>query len=244
MSFHVFIGYDPREPKTYDVCEHSIHARSSGVVTHKLDHHALRREGLFSRPWRISAEGQYTDEIDGRPFSTTFAFTRFLVPTIARKINAGRHVLFVDSDFVFLRDVNEIVEGLEEGKAVHVVKHDYRPIEIVKMDNKIQTKYQKKLWSALCLYDLDNPLTLDLTPDMVNHADGSYLHQFRWLPGDECIGALDPAWQYIPEFSKDPNPFAVHYTLGTPEIPGYERCPMSEIWYKELHDLHVYGTRA
>lgn len=229
----IFIGHDDREPRSVAVTEFSIRRRSEGVITRRLNHHSLRREGLFSRPWHISAEGQYTDELDGLPFSTAFSHTRFLVPALARSMNAGRFAIFVDGDFLFLRDVHTLLQHLDEKCAVHVVKHNYVPASGLKMDGKVQSIYAKKLWSSLMLFDLAHPANLDLTPDVVNTRPGSWLHQFRWLPDDSLIGSLDPSWNHIPSFSEG-QPRAIHYTEGSPEMPGYERGPLSDLWWAEF----------
>src|SRR4029079_15310290 len=97
----VFIGWDPREAIAADVCRFSLLRRSS-VPLHVqyLRQPALREIGLYRRE-RELRDGQGIDRIDGRPFSTEFAFTRFLVPALCQ---FEGWALFVDGDFLFLAD--------------------------------------------------------------------------------------------------------------------------------------------
>ena len=79
---NVFIGYDSREPEAYEVLRHSILKPATMPVNiQKLDQRALHHAGLYRRTWR--AEGnQKIDNIDNKPFSTEFSFSRFLVPAL------------------------------------------------------------------------------------------------------------------------------------------------------------------
>ena len=72
--------------------------------------------------------------------------------------------------------------------AVMCVKHDHNPTEDVKFLGEKQTRYQKKNWSSVMLFNCAQCKAL--TPDYVNTASGLELHQFKWLTSDEEIGAL------------------------------------------------------
>lgn len=234
-ELHVFVGFDPREPLTYAVCKNSILETTPGAVVHKLDAGALRQRGIFSRPWRITAEGQFIDERDGKPFSTYFSHTRFLVPHLARMASIRIPVLFMDSDMVVLSDLREAALGVNAAAAVSVVKHVFEDKASTKMDGMAQTRYQRKLWSAFMVFDPRHPYCMDLTPDVVNTESGAFLHQFKWVP-DHLIGELSPSWQFIPGHtdSGEHPPRVMHFTRGTPELPLHRDCEFSDIWYKGL----------
>ena len=72
-------------------------------------------------------------------------------------------------------------------KAVLVCKHDYVPKSERKFFDQIQTKYARKNWSSLMLFN--NARCRALTPEYVNTASGLELHRFAWLE-DAMIGAL------------------------------------------------------
>ena len=139
-------------------------------------HKTLRHVSMFNRPWRIDEEGQYWDDVDGKPFSTEFSHSRFLVPELARRNNLTGGVLFCASDFLFLSDVCEVFEYCNDDYAVMCVKHNYNPEEGIKMDGMLQQNYNKKLWSSFVLYNLDHPVNDRLDEVMVNSETGSNLH--------------------------------------------------------------------
>ena len=65
----VFVGYDPREDISYQVCKHSILRRNQNVTVTPLIQKDLREQGYYDRP---------VDKLA----STEFTFTRFLVPEL------------------------------------------------------------------------------------------------------------------------------------------------------------------
>jgi len=76
----IFIGFDPREKRAYDVCKYSIEARASDLVEiQPLKLEALRKHGQYWRTYDAH-NGVCYDHVDKKPFSTEFAFSRFLVP--------------------------------------------------------------------------------------------------------------------------------------------------------------------
>jgi hypothetical protein len=80
----IFIGYDEREHKAYEVCEFSIKKRSE-IKVNKLFSKDIE---TYNRDW-------------GEPMSTDFTFTRFWVPLLS---NYEGWSFFVDCDFLFLAD--------------------------------------------------------------------------------------------------------------------------------------------
>ena len=92
--FRVFVGYDPREHEAYEVCRRSLLRRSSIP----LDVRPIRQADL-------RAAGLYT-RARGPTESTEFSFTRFLTPYLA---GYRGWALFVDSDFLYLADIAELL---------------------------------------------------------------------------------------------------------------------------------------
>ena len=112
--FKIFVGYDPREDLAYEVCRHSILKRSSiPVEIIPIKQSDLRKSGLY---WR--ERGQFE--------STEFSFSRFLTPCLA---NYQGWAMFVDCDFLYLADIKELKDVIEDKYAIMCVQHDYAPKE-------------------------------------------------------------------------------------------------------------------
>lgn len=238
----IFVGHDNREDVVYRVCHASILRNSPGLSEKDiipLRHQELRDAKKFWRTWRVDEKGDYWDEIDGRPFSTEFAFTRFLVPELARRngISEGP-VVFLDCDFLFLGDIQEMIsDHFDDTKAVSVVKHDYKPKSLVKMDGRIQSAYNMKLWSSLMIFNIGHPENNKLDVVTVNTSMGSHLHQFGWLSSPDLIGDIPVEWNFIGDENEGVTPKAIHYTEGGPWFPQYRTCPFSQAWVNEFDNL-------
>lgn len=220
----VYIGYDEREDAAYQVCKRSILDHTPGdIAIVPINHRKLRQAGLFWREWRIDGTGQYWDSADGKPFSTQFSHTRFLTPWLARRdYPSAKWACFVDADFLFRRDLNELFAHADPSKALMCVQHDQTPTEKVKMDGMRQTSYGRKNWSSLMLFNLS--ANDRLTPECVSEADGGWLHRFGWL-ADSQIGALPREWNHLIGVSEEPpHVAAAHFTLGG---PWFEEWPQS-----------------
>src|SRR3990167_10487570 len=86
----IYIGYDPREHLAVQVLIDSIERHASkplNVIT--LNQNGLRRAGLYRRTahvdstcWGENPSNDMKDLFDGRPFSTEFSYSRFLVPAL------------------------------------------------------------------------------------------------------------------------------------------------------------------
>lgn len=226
----IFIGWDPREADAFAVARASIRRRCNlpipirGVV---LDD--LKAQGLYWRP-TSRRDGNLWDDISGAPMATEFAISRFLVPHLA----GSGWALFMDSDMLVRADISRLFEIADPKKAVMVVKHQYDPPEGVKMDGQAQTRYARKNWSSVMLFNVDHSANKGLTVDLVNTVPGRDLHRFCWLK-DEEIGELDPSWNWLAGHS-DPSidPKIVHFTLGTPAMAGWEDQPYADEWRAEL----------
>ena len=236
MTFPIFVGHDSREEDAFRVCQFSLYDKATvPIQVHALKHRELRQLGLFSRPWKITAEGQYIDELDGKPFSTEFSHLRFIVPALADLVRMrAPWALFCDCDFLWRADVGELFALANPKYAVMVVQHDHAPPQGEKMDGMAQTRYRRKNWSSLILWNLSHPLNRDLTGEKGNNETGAWLHAFEWLP-DKAIGSLLPDWNWLVGHSaRDIDPKAVHFTEGGPWFEKYRDVPYAEEWRRAL----------
>lgn len=210
----IYIGYEERERKAYEVCESSIKRRSN------IDIVKLRSQDIseYNRDW-------------GEPQSTDFTFTRFWVPYLS---DYKGWSFFVDCDFVFLADPLEILENVDPSKAVYVVKHPgYIPNSQIKMDGIAQHRAYRKNWASFTLFNNEHPKNSTLTPHYLNnYRPGIDFHQFRWLD-DEDIGSLPLEWNCMDDYYHLENPKAIHYTDGGPWFDNYQETMYSDIWNEE-----------
>ena len=224
----VFIGADPREEVALDVCRFSLLRRASiPLYVRALRLPGLRHANLY---WRQSTTqgGRRIDTIDKRPFSTEFAFSRFLVPALC---GYEGWALFCDCDFLFLADVAELVKRADPAYAVMVCKQTHEPTEASKMDDQPQSRYRRKNWSSLMLFNCGHLANRKLTVHAVNTEPGSWLHGLEWLY-DEEIGRLPPQWNWISGVTEG-EPRAVHYTSGGPWMPKHTEVAWANEWRDE-----------
>ncbi len=122
---------------------------------------------------------------------------------------------------------------------MQVVKHEHQPRETTKFLGAAQTRYQKKNWSSVMLFN--NERCQALTPDYVNTATGLALHQFHWLESEALIGALPPAWNHLVDYDPGGEDAALlHYTSGGPYFDAYRQCGFADEWFAERDAaLHV-----
>lgn len=242
MAFTVFAGYDAREDLTYRVMKHSLERRASiPVNVVPLDHMSLRRSGMYRRTFEVQESGQMIDKADGKPFSTAFSFSRFLVPEIARQAGVRGPCMFVDCDWLFLDDIALLLQDINPEKPISVVKHRFEPNYTSKMDGIAQTVYSKKLWSSLMVINHEHPANYNITTDRVNVAPGSWLHGFGWLDLED-IGEISEAWNWLPRHSPTIgaellSPKGIHFTDGSPQMPAWRNQPYADLWFDELRDF-------
>jgi len=215
MVINLYIGYDPREAVAFSVLAHSIHARASQPVS--------------ITPLMLSQlKGVLTRERHALQ-STDFSFSRFLTPYLS---GYSGWSLFMDCDMLVLEDIATLWALRDERYAVMVVKHDHVPRETTKFLGEPQTKYEKKNWSSVMLFN--NAKCKALTADYVNTASGLQLHQFKWLNDDGLIGALPERWNHLVGYNPPRDDAAlVHYTLGGPYFAEYAQCEYAEHWRRE-----------
>ena len=222
----LWIGWDSRQPLSYDVFCSSLNRRTSRPLhVRPLMLKPLRGEGLYTRE-HVIKDGQAWDSISGAPMSTEFALSRFLVPYLQGLQGAG-WCLFAECDMLALADIAELFALADDRYAVMCVKHVYRPKGLRKMDAQSQTRYSCKNWSSLMLINAGHPANRRLTIEMVNTLPGRDLHSFCWLDAGE-VGELPAEWNHLfGEEEQAPHPKLLHYTLGTPETlmaPWLHEC--------------------
>jgi hypothetical protein len=99
----VFIGFDHRQPVSYNVLQQSIFTRSSkpvAITPLVITQLPLKRVGL-----------------------TPFTFTRFLVPYLC---DYKGWALFLDIDMLLLDDISKLFDYADDKYAVMVSKNDHR----------------------------------------------------------------------------------------------------------------------
>lgn len=224
------------------VCRSSLIRHSSiPLFINRLDIHSLQDAGIYQRPYYVK-DGQMYDQRDGRPFSTEFAFSRFLVPALAQYDGWS---LFCDCDFLFTADVAQLMTYIDHAKAVMVVKHDYKPAEGTKMDGVSQAPYPRKNWSSFVLWNNSHPSNRLLSLETVNTKSGRWLHGFEWLSDGE-IGELPHTWNWLSGADAPATeiPAAIHFTLGIPSMKGHEDSPYADLWREQLTRSATEGTAS
>jgi len=222
----VFIGFDPRETVAYNVLAHSICARATRPVSitpialphlggvYRRDHHALQ--------------------------STDFSFSRFLTPYLS---GFEGWSLFMDCDMLVQDDIARLWDERDERYALQVVKHNHVPSEATKFLGATQTRYEKKNWSSVMLFN--NARCCALTPDYVNEASGLQLHQFKWLESDDLVGEIPHRWNHLVGYDAQTDDVSLlHYTEGGPYFHEYTECEYAELWRREMQSMLYVQQRG
>lgn len=216
----IFIGYDPRESVAFHVLSHSLLRRSSVPLSvSPLVRSQLK--SVYTRP-------------RGPTESTEFSMTRFLVPALSGYQGWS---IFMDCDMLCRADIAGLAAEIERqpDKAVLVCKHDYTPRTERKFLGHVQTKYTRKNWSSLMLFN--NARCRSLTSDYVNTASGLELHRFAWVD-DASIGELSLDWNWlVGEYEYNPNARIVHFTIGGPYFAAYRDCDYAAEWLAERDSM-------
>jgi hypothetical protein len=221
---NVFIGYDPRESVAFYTLAHSILRRASIPVSiTPLMQSQLK--GLYART-------------RGPTESTEFSLTRFLVPALSHYRGWS---VFMDCDMLCRTDIAALNTEMERqaDRAVLVCKHDYTPKTDRKFLDQVQTRYVRKNWSSLMLFN--NARCRALTPDYVNKAPGLDLHRFKWID-DAAIGELPLEWNWlVGEYPYNAHAKIVHYTIGGPYFDEYDKCDYAGEWFTEFESMRSAG---
>jgi len=215
----VFVGFDSNEAEACEVCAHSIWLNNKNLKPLFIKQESLRNDGIYTR------------QRDERA-STEFSLTRFLTPFLS----TSKYAIFCDGDFVFTGDVAKVLDEIDKDAVVSCVQHDYVPKQQVKMNGKTQYQYPKKNWSSFMVFNVEKAKKI-LTPELVNTADPSYLHQFKWAEP----ASLDKKWNHlVGEYKKDSPTIGIHYTNGGPwhDI----KTELDSIWLNYRHILNNKPT--
>lgn len=234
MECSIWVGFDRREQAAFGVACHSVRRRlTSPIPVRGLVLADLVKRGISTRRTekrQVNGTWVTWDLISDAPQSTDHANARFLVPFLGQ---AG-WALFMDGDMLALDDLGLIFEELDPSKALYCVHHDHAPVDTVKMDGQVQTRYVRKNQSSVMIFNTQHEANRALTVDLINTVPGRDLHRFCWLD-DGLIGQLDPAWNYlVGQTANIARPKLVHFTSGTPDMPGYETCEYADAWRAEL----------
>ena len=223
----IFIGYDPRERAAMNVLIDSLYQQSSLPLSiTPLITPQLEAQGLYRRAYEPKQ-------------STTFSFTRFLVPYL---MGYKGWAIFMDCDMLCRGDIAELWQQRDSSYAALCVQHKYTPGESVKFLGETQSTYPRKNWTSLMLLNCSR--CISLTVDYVNTATGLDLHQFNWLRGDHEIGALSSVWNHLVGVQAESNqrdsdsPQLLHWTLGGPWFREQRTMggPLAAEWFSARDD--------
>jgi len=216
MTIPIFIGWDDKEPIAYHVLAHSILKRSSLPVSIT----PLNRANLGGQFWRKRAEVDSTD----------FSNSRFIVPHL---MEYDGWAIFMDCDMLCLGDIADLWNQRDDRYSVMVKKHTHTPKEETKFLDQIQSKYARKNWSSLMMFNSSN--CRELTKHAVNGKPGLWMHRFEWLE-DEEIGEIKGLWNHlIGVQGRVPQPKLVHWTLGGPWHKHEDSY--TQVWWDEYEDM-------
>jgi len=206
----IYIGYDSNQNNPpcyngvvnspYEVCKKSIENYNSDIeiVPIRLD--------------KLIEDGIYTREHDPKA-TTEFTYSRFLVPYLNKYKGKA---LFIDSDFLWQCDIEELLNFYNSELSVMCVKHDYTPRSETKMDGIKQFNYPRKNWSSLMLFNCEHDDCKKLTPEVIATETPQYLHRLNWT-ADELVGEIPLEYNFLEgDYDFIDNPKAIHYTNGGP----------------------------
>ena len=108
--------------------------------------------------------------------STEFSFSRFLVPWLQQYQGWA---IFMDCDMLCRGDIAELWALRDERYALQCVQHEHVPREDVKFLGALQTRYEKKNWSSLMLFQCQRCQALTPETDTTTHYFFMQAHKFR-----------------------------------------------------------------
>ncbi len=217
MDYNVYIGYDEREDIAAQVCKFSIVSRCSSL-----------RDVIFLKSKDIP---EFTRPREPQQ-STDFTYTRFLIPYLQDYLPGFS--IFCDCDFLFLVDIEDLIQNIDPNMAISVCKHPaYIPRSAIKMDGVVQHNMLRKNWASLIVFNNAHPSNQLLTPGYINTVTpGRKLHLLDWLKDDE-IGSIPLNWNVLDDYYHLTDLKAIHYTDGGPWFDNYRNTMYSHYWMKE-----------
>ena len=222
----IFIGYDQNEKVAYHTLVQSIIENSSEPlsITPIAKQHLNK---IYQRTRTVKE-------------STEFSLTRFLTPYLS---DFDGWSIFMDCDMIVTTDIKKLWDLRDNKYAVMCVKHDYTPSSERKFLDQIQTVYPKKNWSSVMLFN--NSKCTSLTPEVVQHEDGLFLHQFKWLESEDLIGEIPHTWNFLvgeeQRLADGKLPELIHYTRGGPYFDDYKDCDYEEVWEQSKNEMTSAG---
>ena len=241
-----YIGWDSVDQVAYNVAVASLRKHASiDVTVIPIWDDMLRERGLYSRTHEVIDSQKY-DTSDGKAFSTAFSFARFGVILIELAEGDGDEwVLFTDPDVLWRGDIAELMARADDRYAVMCVQHNHKPREDTKMLGKIQTTYRRKNWSSMML--IKPARCRGLTLEALNTWRGSMLHALEFVRNSE-IGEISEKWNWLvgisPTCSEPPDwrhQKLIHFTLGTPDMPGRATAEWAAEWRSYLDEPVAAG---
>jgi hypothetical protein len=224
--FRVFLGWDASQMRAWNVAKCSLQRHASiDLDIRRITMEELRAREMYGRPTQLLEHG-YWDVISGAPMATAHAIARFFVPHLC---GYQGWALFADGDVLFRRDVAELLALADDSKSVQVVQHEQKIADTTKMSGEAQTTYARKNWSSIMLLNCGHLFNRALTPELLNCLPGRMLHRFCWLE-DAQIGALPAEWNVLIGEQDHSDPAIAHFTLGLPDLPGYETQSFADEW--------------
>jgi lipopolysaccharide biosynthesis glycosyltransferase len=205
---NLYIGYDKRQPKNFEVMVKSLLKYNTELINIIPIQTDLIKE--YQKP-------AYPNQ------STSFSFSRFLVPYLNKY---SGWALYMDSDMLFTKDIAELWDLRNNEHNVQVVQHKDYTCTTEKFLNQKQHSYRRKNWSSVMLFNCERCTML--TPDYVNNASASDLHELKWA---ESIGELPAKFNYLVGEQEPISDVSVlHYTLGTPAYHQVDKSEHHELW--------------
>ena len=118
-----------------------------------------------------------------------------------------------------------------------VMTFEHIPPKDIKFMGEAQTKYAKKNWSSVMMFN--NIKCRTLTPEYANSATGLELHQFKWLESDNLIGEIPPKWNILVDYNHPNDEIGLlHYTDGGPFYPATQDCSFNKEWFQEFEQAN------
>ena len=208
----VFIGLDPRDLVSYNVCQWSIIRNASkpvSITPLALNQLPITRKGL-----------------------THFTFSRYLVPQLCGF--RGR-ALFIDSDIVVNGDVHALNQRCQE-----TIEHDAgKPAVWVRKDiEQFEWPSVMLFENALCeRLTVDYIEDEDVSP-----SDFSWASRVGELPIEWNFCVDYDSMQDLAEMQDGlgvvKRPGLVHYTAGTPGFKERRWCDFADDWHKYHEEMN------
>ena len=218
----IFVGFDSKEVVAYHVLAQSIIAHSSIPV-------------LFSPIVLGHLDGLFVRERNPLQ-STEFSFSRFMVPYLS---SYDGWSLFMDCDMLARADIAELWELCDDRYAVMCVKHDYVPKSEQKFLGQVQTKYEKKNWSSVMLFNNArcralHPILSTRPPDCssTNSNGSTAMNTSVHCRSNGTIWSTNTTTGRMPKL--------VHFTDGGPYFDEYRNDEYADEWFATRERmLHV-----